>query len=280
MLEIPQPLSDLLLRSYDINLSRYDASFLEKSLRKRITETACHSVEEYAVFLENNHEEEKRLADSLHNSYSRFFRDPLTFAALERIVLPQLIEQRKNSRRKEIRIWSTACAAGQEPYSLAILLEELHQGRCNDFDYRLFATDHCQEQINEAKKGQYSAASVQSVSLKRAGEWFSHQGGIYTIHPKLREKTDFSVFDLFSENLSFPSASIFGDFDLVVCANLLFYYNRSCQKYLFEKTSKSLVESGFFVTGEAERDIVSLFNHHEVFPQSGIFRMHTSARST
>lgn len=280
MLEIPQHLSGLLQQSQDINLSRYDTSFLEKSLQKRMAETACHSFEEYAVFLEHNHEEGKNLADSLHISYSGFFRNPLTFAVLERIVLPQLIEQRKNSRRKEIRIWSTACAAGQEVYSLAILLEELQNGKSEDFDYRLFATDHCQKQIDEAKRGQYSASSMQSLSLKRAGAWFSRQGEIYTINPKLKEKTDFSVFDLFSDHLSCPPASIFGDFDLVVCANLLFYYKRQFQKIILEKTTKCLADGGLFVTGEAERDIVSYFNHHEVFPQSGIFRLHTSARST
>jgi chemotaxis protein methyltransferase CheR len=280
VVEIPQHLSNLLLRLHGISCSRYDPSFLEKSLQKRMAATACHAVEEYAVLLEHNHEEGKILANSLRISYSGFFRNPLTFAVLERIVLPQLIEQRKKSRRKEIRIWSTACAAGQEVYSLAILLEELHNGKSEDFDYRLFATDHCQEQIDEAQRGQYAASSLQSLSLKRVGAWFSHQGDIYTIDPKLREKTDFSVFDLFSDHLSCPPASIFGDFDLVVCANLLFYYKRPFQKIILEKTTKCLADGGFFVTGEAERDIVSHFNHHEVFPQSGIFRLHTSARSS
>lgn len=244
-----------------------------------MSQTACGSVEDYAALLENNHEEGKRFVDALHISYSGFFRNPLTFAVLERIVLPQLIGQRKNSRRKEIRIWSTACAAGQEAYSLAILLEELHAGNTEGFDYRLFATDHSEEQINEAKKGQYSAASLLNLSLKRAGEWFSCQGDIYSINPKLKEKTDFSIFDLFSDHLSCPPASIFGDFDLVVCANLLFYYKKHHQKIILEKTAKCLADGGFFITGEAERDIVLHENYQEVFPQSGIFRLHTSARS-
>lgn len=275
-----QPLADILLRSGALDISRYDAVFLEKSLQKRMAATACRTIEQYTSLLERHQDEAQQLVDSLCNSYSVFFRNPLTFAVLERIVLPQLIGQKNSNRRKEIRIWSTACASGQEAYSLAILLEELHRNQNGNFDYRLFATDHCQQQIDQARRGQYSAAALDHLSLKREREWFTRQGEVYTIHPRLRDKVDFSVFDLFSDHLSCPPASIFGDFDLVVCANLLFYYNRPWQEFLLEKIGNCLIDGGFFVTGEAERDIVSQYHYHEIYPQSGIFRLHTSARST
>lgn len=275
-----QPLTDILLRSGAVDISRYDAAFLEKTLQKRMAATACRTIAHYISLLEGHQDEVQQLADALRNSYSLFFRNPLTFAVLERIVLPQLIGQRGSSRPKEIRIWSTACAGGQEAYSLAILLEELHRNQSGAFDYRLFATDHCPRQIDQARRGQYCAAALDNVSRKRAEAWFTRQGEVYTIHPRLRDKTDFSVFDLFSDHLSCPPASIFGDFDLVVCANLLFYYNRPWQTILLKKTANCLADDGFFVTGEAERDIVSQYQFHEIYPQSGIFRLHTSARST
>lgn len=280
MFAAPHPLAEILLASAALDISRYDPAFLEKSLRKRMVATACRTVEHYSSLLERHQDEARQLAEALGNSYSLFFRNPLTFAVLERIVLPQLIGQRGSNRGKEIRIWSTACASGQEAYSLAILLEELHRNQQDAFDYRLFATDHCPQQIDQARRGQYSAAALDNVSRKRAAQWFNRQGEVYTIHPRLRDKIDFSVFDLCSDHLSCPPASIFGDFDLVVCANLLFYYNQPWQKILLEKTANSLVEGGLFVTGEAERDIVSHYQFHEIYPQSGIFRLHISARST
>jgi chemotaxis methyl-accepting protein methylase len=81
------------------------------------------------------------------------------------------------------------------------------------------------------------------------------------------------VFDLFSEQLSCPPASIFGDFDLMVCANLLFYYKNEDRKIILKKAGKCLAKGGFIITGETERDILIRHNYHEVFPQSAIFQI-------
>ncbi len=282
MLEIDGNIVALLGQASGMDLSRYDESFLQKSLQTRMTATRCGSAGEYAAQLQQRHDEASSFSDSLHIGYSGFFRNPLTFTVLEHIVLPKLIMQRTGSRRKELRIWSTACAAGQEAYSLAMLLEEQqhqqHSGDTQSFDYRLFATDQSEERINEAKRGSYSAASLHNLSLKRAGDWFSRQGEAYVIDPRLQERTHFSVFDIFNEQLSCPAGSIFGDFDMVLCANLLFYYKKKYQHQIIDKTAKCLVKGGFFITGETERDILLNIKHHEVFPQSGIFRIYKNQK--
>ena len=132
---------ELLMRSRGIDVSRYDWSFLDNSVQERMGETHCSLVEEYCDLLGQKDKEELSLLELLHNSHSEFFRNPLTFAVLERVILPALVLQIKSTGRKEIRIWLTACAAGQEAYSLAILLEELNNGNTHNFAYRLFATD-------------------------------------------------------------------------------------------------------------------------------------------
>lgn len=254
------------------DISKYDITFLNKSLQKRITETHCSADGEYYSLLELNNNERDLFADSLHNSYTEFFRNPLTFAVLERIILPSLLLKKKTSKNKEIRIWSAACAAGQEAYSTAMLVEELRNGNDKKLNYRIFATDQCDLQVNEARKGIYSAAALNNLNLKRVKQWFTKHGDTYTIKPELQEHIDFSVFDLFSEHLSAPPASIFGDFDLVICANLLFYYKPEFQKVIIEKVGKCLANNGYLVVGETERDILMKHNYIEVFQQSGIFQ--------
>lgn len=274
MLEITEQIGELIRQSNGVDLSRYDAAFIGNLLQKRMTETRCDSVEAYATLLEHNVAERSQFFDSLHISYSGFFRNPLTFAVLERIVLPALVLQKKKNTRKEIRIWSAACAAGQEAYSLAMLLEEMRNANNEGFDYRLFATDHREQQINEAMTGQYSAASLHNLNMKRTGEWFTRQGDTFTINPKLKCKIDFSVFDLFSEQFSCPPGSIFGDFDMVICANLLFYYKDEHRNLILEKTTNCLAADGVIITGEAERDFFLHAKYQEIFPQSAIFRFH------
>jgi chemotaxis methyl-accepting protein methylase len=273
MKEKIRPVTDLLLQLQGIDVSKYDDSFLNQSFQKRITETQCVTVADYCIFLEKNKEEAVLLIDSLHISHSRFFRNTLTYSVLEHIVLPLIISERKNSKRKKIRIWTAACAAGQEAYSLAMLMEELNNGGSQNIDYRIFATDESESQINEAEKGCYSAEAISNMSLRRAEQWFHKQADTYVVKQDLKKDIDFSVFDLLDERHSSPPVSIFGDFDLVVCANLLFYYKSGYRKKIIETAGNSLATGGYLMTGETERSILMHHGYREIIPQSAIFQI-------
>ncbi len=272
MKELHTHIADLLMRSTGIDVSTYEISFLDTSLQKRMTETGYDSLEAYCAFLEQSDSERTTFIESVHISHSKFFRDPLSFTVLERIILPSIVLRSKNCGRNEIRIWSAACAGGQEAYSLAILLEELVKSDTQTFTYRIFATDQSEAQVNEAMKGQYAASALDSVSLKRAGEWFTREGDVYTVSAKLKKHIEFSTFDLLNEETGCPTASIFGDFNLVICANLLFYYKDQYRKAILKKIGNCLAPGGYLMTGETERDIVKKYNYQELFPQSAIFR--------
>jgi chemotaxis protein methyltransferase CheR len=88
----------------------------------------------------------------------------------------------------------------------------------------------------------------------------------------LKNNIDFSVFDLLSGQFSCPPASIFGEFDIVVCANMLFYYKNKYRQAILEKTGNCMANAGYLVTGETERQILIDHNYSEAFPQSAIFR--------
>ncbi|MDZ4203951.1 MAG: protein-glutamate O-methyltransferase CheR [Bacteroidales bacterium] len=264
---------ELLLRSHGTDVSKYNDSFLDKSLQKRITETNCSSAEEYYTFLKQNHKEGESFIDSMHNSYSEFFRNPLTYAVLQQIVLPAIVLKKANTKQGEIRIWSVACAAGQEAYSMAILLEELLNVRSEKFSYRIFATDHSELQINQAQMGKFSAYALNNLNLNRVNQWFTKHGDTYVVKPALKDNIDFSVFDLFNKWPSCPPASIFGGFDMIICANLLFYYKNEYQEIILNKAANSLVDDGYLITGETEREIWMNHHFHEIFPQSAIFQV-------
>ncbi|NVN93920.1 MAG: protein-glutamate O-methyltransferase CheR [Bacteroidetes bacterium] len=264
---------DFINAQHGVDVSKFDESFLYKSLQKRIAEINCYSTEEYYSILEKNTKEGSQFIDSLHISYSEFFRNPLTFSVLEKIILPSIIHRKENNKRKEIRIWSAACAIGQEAYSIAMLLEEIKGTDNEKFCYRIFATDQSEEQVNKAYKGEYTANLMNNINLKRLKRWFTKEGKIYTVNSELKENIDFSVFDLFNEHLSSPPVSIFGGFDMIFCANLLFYYKPEHRKVIIQKISNSLTDKSFLVTGEAERDIFINNKFNEVYPQSAIFQI-------
>ena len=266
-------LVDSLGKLSDRDFSKYDQSFVSKLLAKRMFELNSLTEQEYLNKLISDNNEIKLLYYSLQISYSEFFRNKLTFEVLETVILPELILKAKNENRNEIRIWSAACAAGQEAYSLAIILKEVSELYRNKIKFRIFASDQSKEQISIAQKGFYSIRSLNNVSLARLNKWFAlSDNHNYEISSELKQCIEFSEFDLFNNEFNFPATSIYGDFDLVFCANLLYYYKPFYQKKILDKMSLGLSEGGYVVTGEIERDVLLTNNYKEVFPYSAVFK--------
>jgi chemotaxis methyl-accepting protein methylase len=271
MKESNKLISNHILQSKGIDLSRFDENFLFKCIQRRMVETHCKSKEDYFELLNQKEIECEEFLNSLQISYSEFFRNPLTFSVLEKVVLPALTLQKVRGKRDEIRIWSAACAGGQETYSISMLLNEFRSGGGDELNYRIFSTDMAESQIIRAKKGQYELSELSMLTLKRKKEWFTKKGDAYVVKTQLKEKVDFSVFDLLNENSNCPPASIFGDFDIIFCANLLFYFKKEFRTKILEKLSYSLAKGGLLITGETEREILIQQNYREVYPQSAIF---------
>jgi chemotaxis protein methyltransferase CheR len=255
-----------------LDISFFNQEFIHLVVQKRITACEADSFDAYLELINHQPSEQTYFYNALHVNYSEFFRNPLTFALLETVIFPGLIEHQTKKKAAELRIWSAACADGREAYSLAMLLEELKQKSGTDFNYRIFATDVIQFQLEAAQKGVYSATALNNLSLGRINHWFVKSGEHYTINSELKSNIDFSEFDLVSDTLSCPAASIFGDFDLVFCANLLIYYNGIFQNRIIEKMVKCIKSDGLLVTGETERGIIKKYGMREVFSGAPLFK--------
>ena len=270
MKEKNRQITELVSRLHDIDLSKYDEVFLNKALHAKIAETNCQSEEEYYQLLNSSAESTSDFILSLSISYSEFFRNPLSFSVLEKIVIPSVIYKSEESGRKEIRIWSAACASGQEIYSLLMLLKE--SSLKETVNYRVFATDSSQTQIEKAQSGNYYLHELNQLSVRRLNQWFVKNEDIYTVKPNLKHHVEFETFDLLDKAHSCPPSSIFGNFDLILCANVLFYYKPEYRKKILKKLRNSLSANGFLVTGETERDMLLKYGFREVYPQSAIFQ--------
>lgn len=270
MSEMNRNMTELFLNKHGMDISMYDETFVNKTILQRIEFTGCSDLIDYSCFVAETEKEAALFAGLLQVSYSEFFRNKLTFSVLETIVLPEMVFRKRNSKSKEIRIWSAACAGGHEPYSLAMILENLI-GQHDKIRYRIFGTDKDETQVNIARLGHYAKESVGNVTRKQFEKWFVQSGNSYAVIPELKKHCEFSIFDLLSKHSS-PPESIYGDFDLVLCANILFYYKPAYQKIMVDKISASLAEDGLLICGETEREILKAGNFKEVFPQSAIFR--------
>jgi chemotaxis protein methyltransferase CheR len=192
---------------------------------------------------------------------------------LEHVILPVLIEEKGKSGRSELRIWSAGCAAGQEAYSIAMLLDELAHKRGIDISFRIFATDTAEAELETAREGVYDDAAVGNVGLKHINTYFARRGEAYMIAAGLRNRIDFSYYDLLDERTSCPPPSIFGEFDLIMCCNVLYYYRSDIRQCILNKLGQCLARGGYLVTGYAEKGIVEhLESYHPVVVPAAVFQ--------
>lgn len=259
--------------AHGLDLSPYDEKFLAKSLDKRLEATVTVTPAAYTQRLANDLLEATALHHSLHIVYSEFFRSPLAFALLEQMILPRLLDSQRQSARGEVRVWSAGCATGQEAWSVAMLLDELSKGEECPLSYRIFATDLSPSDLALARTGVYSAEAVGNIRSRHLRLYLSRHGESYAIAPRLRERVDFSIYDLLDESTSSPPASIFGDFDLVLLSNVLLYYRQETQRRMLHKVLGCLAPGGYLIAGESERQIVaSSSGTRPVAPPAAVFQ--------
>jgi chemotaxis protein methyltransferase CheR len=267
--ELLQHFQDL----YNSDLSGFDMDFISKQIDKRIGETAAKHQGDYVSYLKNNQAEAETLYQSLFIGFSTFFRNPLSFAMLEKSIFPKLIREHQIAKRSEIRIWSAGCSTGQEPYSVAILLEHMKQQYASPVHYRIFATDLSPKLLDIARQGNYRRENLNNIPLKFIDQWFiSSNGQEFQIGKALAENIDFSCFDLLNKQMECPAASIFGNFDLVMCSNLLIYYQPAFRERIIGKLLHCLKPGGYLITGETERELFYNSGCSEIVTGAAIFQ--------
>ena len=239
---------------YSVNLSVFDDEFLRKSFIRSSTQTGIQQPSLYLEHLKTDAQAAESYFRSLYITYTQFFRDPLLFAYLEHRVIPNLIHQMKEDG--EIRVWSAGCATGQEAYSLAMLFDEQLKTTKKGIRLRIFATDVSEHALAIANKGVYAAFDMQNVRFKQVQAYFIESGGQYTVTSEIRSPISFSRYDLLEAGSENPPDSIFGNFDLVCCNNLLMYYKKEIRMSMLQKIERSLAPTGVLTVSEAERAFI------------------------
>lgn len=224
---------------------------LKRRLARRLSTTGTASYGDYAKILDAQPEEYKSLFDDLTIKVSWFFRNPLTFELLYKVVLPKMISRKEQSMDKMIRAWSAGCAHGEEPYSVAILLAELLGEQLKDYHITIYATDIDSNALNRARIGEYAEDSVLEIKKGLLDKYFYYDGN-YRIKECVKELVDFSLHDLTSEKVIVPPQSIFSNFDLILCRNVLIYFSKDLQEKVLNNFETALNEEGYLVLGESE----------------------------
>lgn len=225
----------------------YKRGTVNRRLARRLHVTGVMTYPEYMEFLDNHPEEYKRLADELTIKVSGFFRSPHTFQQVARLVLPELLSGKEARREGRLQFWSTACARGEEPYSIAILLAEFLRQRPQSIDISINATDISQWALGKAQAGIYSLKDTEGLSPTVLPEYFIQHDQCYEVRADIRDMVSFSHFDLTS-----TGRAPFQGLDCVFCCNVLIYLQKQLQERVLGMLYDSLATPGYLILGEVE----------------------------
>ncbi len=244
----------ILLRSeFGADLSLYKPSTIQRRVERRM---ALHRIERLPDYVRYVQEHRAELADLFRDvliGVTSFFRDVEPFEALERVVVPAMLERKRPG--SSIRIWVPACASGEEAYSIGICVLEALDRLAHDHPIQIFGTDIDQEAIARARRGVYPAHIEADVSPERLERFFVRVGHDYQVHRRLRDLVVFSPQNVAQD-------APFSRMDLVSCRNLLIYLQPALQKKVLRLLHYALVPDGILLLGTSETvgDCAELFS--------------------
>ena len=267
------PILDYLLEKRGFDFSGYHPAMLARRIGQRLAATSCKDFGNYLSCLQENPAELDHLLDVITINVSRFFRDTLTFELIADRVLPAIVREKTQARDQSLRVWSAGCARGEEPYSLAILIHELLRKEEVAMNLHFFATDIDCSALADAGKALYPLSSVENIKHRLLTKYFAPEGTSFRLMPEIKKLVTFSLYDMLDKKHGVPPESVFGNFDLVLCRNLLIYFNTEYQETIFAKLYHSLAKNGILILGEAEAPVMKYKRHFSrVFDFSPIYR--------
>ncbi len=233
----------LLNRQHRIDFSQYKASTVGRRIQRRINFLRLSSHKEYISRLANDPAEVNKLYKDLLIGVTKFFRDPEAFEALASQAISRLFLNEKSE--PSIRIWVSACASGEEAYSIAMLVDEERRRSGKDVDVKVFATDAHPGSLQTAAKGFFTSSSISELSDERRERYFRPTRDGYQVTRDLREYIVFAPHNVISD-------APFTQMDLVACRNMLIYLQPAAQKKVLSLLHFSLKASGTLFLGPSE----------------------------
>ncbi len=191
------------------------------------------------------------LARHLTVAETYFFRDAQIFLdALERHILPEIVAARDEGERR-IRIWSAGCATGEEPYSIAILLDRL-SARLEDWNVTVLGTDVNTRALKIAEQGVYRPWSFRGAPDWLQRDYFRvRDHDEFEILPKIKNVVTFAYHNLAEDN--YPSlTNNTNAMDVILCCNVLMYMTQEMRRQVVERFYRSLLDGGWLIVGSAE----------------------------
>ncbi|MFZ5774578.1 MAG: CheR family methyltransferase [Thermodesulfobacteriota bacterium] len=238
-----------------IKLPPIKKTMLASRLQKRLRVLEMSSYKEYLDYVlspEGQAKELYHMIDVVSTNKTDFFREPQHFDVMNARVLPEFVERYRfrEGFQHKLTVWSAGCSTGQEPYTLAMVLQEFCE-KNPTFDFEILATDICTQALAAAEEAIYSDDVVAPVPTILRHKYLmkgkGHHAGFHRVVPELRRKVSFKRLNFMDRDFGISKKM-----DIIFCRNVIIYFDRPTQQLLFEKFYRQFAPGGYLFTGHSE----------------------------
>jgi chemotaxis protein methyltransferase CheR len=236
-----------------IKMGRNKQIMLQARLMKRLRALGLKTYEEYYSYLFSDRGQESELPFFVHQvttNKTDFFREPAHYEQLVHQVLPVLISERSYSFQRPLRVWSSACSTGEEPYTLAMVLADYADNNPLP-DFTILATDISPQVLQHAAQGVYDETRVSPVPLPLRKKYLMRSKDphkkLVRIVPELRAKVRLQWL-----NLKARPYDIQERMDIIFCRNVIIYFSRETQEAVLSQLCNHLESGGYLFMGHSE----------------------------
>lgn len=251
--ELFKRLSEFIYAECGIKMPPVKKTMLEARLGKRLKATGMASFHEYCDYLfsqEGSANELIHMIDAVTTNKTDFFREPQHFDYLVNTAIPQLIRTSGAGIRRTMMLWSAACSSGEEPYTLAMVLEEL-AARINGFSFLILATDISTRMVEAARQAIYPEERIAPVPMELRHKYLLRSRDPsrreVRVIPRLRERVKFRRLNFLDEDFGFREKM-----DIIFCRNVLIYFDKPTQQKVVGHLCQHLTSGGYLFTGHSE----------------------------
>ncbi|MFH1147049.1 MAG: protein-glutamate O-methyltransferase CheR [Pseudomonadota bacterium] len=226
---------------------------IESRLTVLVIENGCRSFHEFYRKAANNPHNGLRdkIIDAITTNETLWFRDQTPWSILKEVIIPDFFNALSKRVKSKIRIWSAASSTGQEPYSIAMVLDEALRERpgrdIGPEHFEIFATDISPSALFLAMAGRYDQIAMsRGMNERFRDRYFTQRGRVWELDPVIRKRVTFKQM-----NLQTPFSPL-GKFDLIMCRNVAIYFSDTFKRDLFSRMASTLDSRGYFFVGSAE----------------------------
>ncbi len=234
-----------------INLGEQKQQLVRARLGKRLRNGNFRSYRAYYEYVRSDPTgaELSALIDAIATNTTHLFRERQHFEFLARTLRERLADKRWCNANRPLRVWSAGCSTGDEPYSIAMTLDDTLGG--SDLDWKLLATDISTRVLERARAGMYEIQRLGTVPAPYRHRYFIRPVGaaphMLQVDPRLQQKITFASFNLMTESFPFRHG-----FHYIFCRNVMIYFDRPTQEALVGRFAKQLRPGGYLLIGHSE----------------------------